>query len=296
MRINYVDNERLLKSKYVLDFIAFLTQIITNERQIFCEYVPKKNKKNIFLINNFEQGVVQYNWAGSSFIETQTVINKLSARLEYAIKVNDELLMLQSALAILEWGQVYRGCIDWLLKHSENKQLIHSIVHASEIIDGTIKMSEREFVEHFDRKGPYRCNSGTTKIFALYSSKSIIYDGRVACALGMLIHDFLVERQIDHLPSELNFLMDASQRNTSKYTPTEYNFASKTDTANALYNQALSNIKINLILQSVVNGLPANLFGLSSSREKLRAIEASMFMIGYEVNQERYKMTGKFVS
>lgn len=295
MRLDYIENDQYLHSEYALKFTSFLHQIIHGKRNIYCQYVPKKDKRNMFSITSFEEGVKQYIWAGKSFSETKSVIEKLSYNLSLAIKENDELMMLQGALSILEWGQVYRGCIDWLLQHSKNDQLISSIINSSNIISGSTYISESEFIKLFDRDGTYRCNSGTTKIFAMCSSKSIIYDGRVACAIGMLVHDFLIENDIDYLPHELNFLMDATQRDTSKYTPPSYLFASKKDVTNSLYNQAVSNLKINLILQHIVNQLPSDLFGSSSPKEQFRAIEASMFMIGYQVNVERYEMTGRFL-
>lgn len=163
------------------------------------------------------------------------------------------------------------------------------------MLDGDLIKCNDEFTELFDRGGIYRCNSGTTKIFALQSQMSIIYDGRVACAIGMLVHDYLIENGIDHLPTDLNFLMDASQRNTSKYTSKAYQYASKTDSVNALFNQAVSSLKINLILQDIVKSAEGDLLGFSSIQDQLRAIEAILFMIGYEVNTERYKKTGRFL-
>lgn len=295
MRLDFINKKEFINSKNILEFTSFFSQIILGERKIHCEYVPKKDKRNKFMVSSFEEGLKQYSWAGQSFCDTQKVIEQLSSQLSLAIEENNELLMLQSTLAILEWGQVYRGCIDWLLAHSEKGRLIQSIVHSSSIIDGTVAISSSQFEAFFDRNGHYRCNSGTTKIFALCSKQSVIYDGRVACAIGMLVHDFLIESQIDQLPPELNFLMDASQRNPSKYTSSSCLFASKTDSVNALYNQAVSNFKLNLLLQNMTQQLDKQLFGLDSRQEQLRAIEASLFMIGYQVNTARYENTGKFL-
>ena len=295
MRLDFIDKQEFMHSKCVSEFTSFFSQIILGKRKIHCEYVPKKDKRNKFRVSSFEEGLKQYSWAGQSLSDTQKVIKLLSSQLSLAIEENNELLMLQSALAILEWGQVYRGCIDWLLSHSEKGQLIQSIVHSSGIIDGTVPLSSKEFQMFFDRNGRYRCNSGTTKIFALCSKQSVIYDGRVACAVGMLVHDFLIESHIDQLPPELNFLMDASQRNPSKYTSSNYLFASKTDSVNALYNQAISNFKLNLLLQKITQKLDKQLFCLETRQEQLRAIEASLFMIGYQVNTARYEKTGRFM-
>lgn len=295
MRLDFFSKEQFIQSKYVSELTSFLSPIILGERNICCEYVPKKDKRNVFSVSSFEEGLKQYSWAGQSFPDTQKVIEKLSNQLACAIKENNDLLMLQSALAILEWGQVYRGCIDWLLTHSEKGQLIQNIVNSSGIIDGTIAISSNQFQAFYDRNGQYRCNSGTTKIFAMCSKQSVIYDGRVACAIGMFVHDFLIENKIDHLPPELNFLMDASQRNPSKYTPSNYAFASKGDSSNSLYNQAVSNLKLNLLLQQITQRLDKPLFGFDNRQDQLRAIEASLFMIGYQVNTKRYENTGLFL-
>ena len=295
MRLDFINEKEFINSKNISEFTSFFSQIILGERKIHCEYVPKKDKQNKFMVSSFEEGLKQYSWAGQSFSDTQKVITQLSSQLSFAIEENNELLMLQSTLAILEWGQVYRGCIDWLLAHSEKGRLIQSIVHSSSIIDGTVAISSSQFEALFDRNGHYRCNSGTTKIFALCSKQSVIYDGRVACAIGMFVHDFLIENKIDHLPPELNFLMDASQRNPSKYTPSNYAFASKSDSLNSLYNQAVSNLKLNLLLQQITQRLDKPLFGFDNRKDQLRAIEASLFMVGYQVNTKRYENTGLFL-
>jgi hypothetical protein len=120
MRLDYIENDQYLQSEYTLKFTSFLHQIILGKRNIYCQYVPKKDKRNSFSVTSFEGGIKQYTWAGRSFSENKLIIEKLSYNLNLAIKENDELMMLQGALSILEWGQVYRGCIDWLVQHSEN--------------------------------------------------------------------------------------------------------------------------------------------------------------------------------
>lgn len=295
MRLNYIEPHNFVENFHVQAFIQFLGEIINGKRAINCHYFPKKDKKNAFSIKYFNHGLEQYSWAGQSFTETQCTITALTKKLRESIVAKNELFVLQNALSILEWGQVYRGCIDWLVIHSQNNQLTNIIGESSAVLDGSLIKSKDEFTELFDRGGIYRCNSGTTKIFALQSQKSIIYDGRVACAIGMLVHDYLIENAINHLPADLNFLMDASQRNTSKYTSKPYQYASKTDSENALFNQAISSLKINLILQSVVKLTEDDVLGFSSTQEQLRAIEAVLFMIGYEVNKNHYEKTGKFL-
>lgn len=295
MRLCCINNESYTDSEYVSEFIHFLGKIISSERNIFCDYTPKKDKQNQFTITSFKEGLERYTWGGKSFKDTQHTVSRLSKKLNLAIDTKDEHLMLQAALSILEWGQVYRGCIDWLLTHSESNRLIGAITDSSKIIDGTLSCTTDDFISLFDRGGVYRCNSGTTKIFSLCSNKSIIYDGRVACAIGMLVHDFLKENQIPFVPEDLNFLMDATQRNTSKYTSPEYSFSSKTDIVNAPLNQAISNLKINLILQKLIQNSGASILGFASTQDKMRAIEASMFMIGYEVNVTRFNREGLFL-
>jgi len=295
MRLEYINPKEFTSNHHVNGFKSFLTEIIHGSNSLNCFYSPKKDRRNIFSISKFEQGLDKYSWAGQSFEDTQQTIIGLTINIREAIAANNELSVLQNALSILEWGQVYRGCIDWLVMHSHNNELAGSIHQASLILDGSLIKNADEFRQLFDRDCKYRCNSGTTKIFALYSKKSVIYDGRVACAIGMLVHDYLVKNGIGHLPPELNFLMDSSQRNTSKYTSKKYQFASKSDSQNSLFNQALSSLKLNLILQDIANSSGDNLLGFTSVEKQLRAIEAILFMIGYEVNLEHYKNTGYFL-
>jgi len=50
-----------------------------------------------------------------------------------------------------------------------------------------------------------RMNAGFTKIHALMLDDFVIYDSRVGAALGLLVRNFLTEKDIAYLPEVLHF-------------------------------------------------------------------------------------------
>lgn len=286
--------EDYLKRPVVKKFLCFLEKVIEGNIVLDCSYVPATDKKHPFNAKSIEDGVVNYRWAGKNYLQNKSELEILSKDLQIALDNNDEKSALINSLKVLVWGQVYRGSVDWLTAIAEHGCLVEKIILSKNILEGDTS----EGIELFSGATPLRCDSGTTKVFSLAASKSVIYDGRVACALGMFIFDFLKLEGISELPPELDFLMDS---NSSRNPSAEHiKFSSKSSQSKKALNHAISNLKLNWLLEHLVsrntfNWKAVELTNSSSITNKMRAIEASLFMIGYQVNKDHYASTGFYL-
>ena len=295
MVLTHFDKLTYLQDKHVASFCDYLLNIIIGNKPFTCKL--KKVKREEYLLYSFSDGIKGYYWAGASYQSTQTTLIKLHNELHRAVQNNDEKAALLACLAILDWGQVYRECVNWLVSMAHQNEVVSTLTKATKLIDGTLEVESKIFQSLFQRGGDLRCNSGTTKIFALLSTKSIIYDGRVACALGMIVLDYMAEKNLKSIPEKLLFLMDAdSKRNPSNGHLT---FPSKSNMKDKLLNQAISNVRINLILQKIENDVISS--GVFSElnidkSETLRAIESVLFMAGYKVHKDHFIKNSRYFS
>jgi hypothetical protein len=181
-----------------------------------------------------------------------------------------------AAIKTLDWGGVLKGnkSEGWLYKQYKQNQLTDKFRAAAELLIGD---NESDVKASF--KKDYWMNSGMTKIYSLYSGTSIIYDGRVGAALGLLVTKFLELNKIYDLPDELEFYWgdDSGGNGTRNPSTSQYKFKQlRSDSS----QHALMNLRANWILSKLIEN---KIWGLDTKEERLRAIEASLFMIGYKV-------------
>lgn len=295
MILTHFDKHTYLQDKHVAGFCDYLLDIIIGNTPFTCKL--KKVKNQDYLLNSFSDGIKGYYWAGHSYQSNQITLNKLHNELLNAVQNNDEKGALLASLAILDWGQVYRECVNWLVSMAHKNEVISTLTQATKLIDGSLEVESDIFNSLFQRGGKLRCNSGTTKIFAMLSKKSIIFDGRVACSIGMIVLDYMSEKNLKSIPEKLLFLMDAdSKRNPSSC---DLMFPSKSNMKHKLLNQAISNVRINYILQKIENDVVSSgVFSKHSidNSETLRAIESVLFMVGYKVHKNHFIENGRYFS
>lgn len=291
------------KSDYLMNpvvsgFVKFLKEVVSGNTEIQSSYTPAKDKKNKFSANTVEEALINYKWGGKTYIENKEILDSLSQQLISGNKSKNELETLVTCLKVLEWGEVYRGAVGWLADAADKEKLVEKISKSVEILEG----DDLNKTALFNQNQILRCDSGTTKIFSLASKKSIIYDGRVACAMGMLIIDYLSkETNFKTIPVELDLLMDSPSSSTNRNPSVKkYKFVSKSNQKSKGINHAVSNIKSNWIIEKVVNSQSFQwecygLNGDSNLIDKMRAVEAAFFMIGYKSEKTEYPIKGYYL-
>jgi len=186
-----------------------------------------------------------------------------------------------AGMKILDWGQVYKGSVRWLIQKYENNELVTSIKEAVRVLDG----DRLSVIESFHSSQNLRMDSGLTKVYSLAAEHSIIYDDRVGAALGLIVIQFLranptyqFEAEKDKVPEELRFMRSATASRNPSLKLEGFKFPGKQ--GGALHAQ--SNLIANWILHKIAKEVP-KLWGKSDVTEKLRAMESALFMLGYRV-------------
>jgi hypothetical protein len=222
----------------------------------------------------------QYWWHGT-FEENHQTLNDLSRNLKSSLARESNQDVLYNALRILEWGDVYKGCVSYLLNKYESGQLTSSINDAVTILDGSDYDLNR-----FDQRD-LRMDSGLTKVYSLASERSIIFDSRVAAALSLIAHRFYDKEQRKKLKKLRAFACGSSAgADKKRRTIRDKRVFSALLTPE---KQAHFNLTTNWVLNSAVaeaqtmRGDLFKLWGVDNHQDLLRSVEASLFMVGSDI-------------
>jgi hypothetical protein len=221
-----------------------------------------------------------------------TILRYLRNTLHTARATANEALAVATAIDILEWGGTNRG------GHNENSVRDASARPGGFL--GYLNLCERSFgtgtsvnLAPFIGSGhEIRSNAGFTKIHALAFDNYIIYDGRVAAALCLIVVRCLALRGYRNaaVPASVAFRADnrgrpAQQRNPNSnafgltgfpLAPTGYDREHLKWNVRA--NALLTRVLAGSAFERAVKGDPARF-----PVEPLRALEAAFFMIGYDL-------------
>lgn len=273
---NYLNDEHLQ------GFIQFLSDMINdqNPNELNHSYTVEPVNKHFHEkqigkcveYKTIKDAFTGYAWKRQGYDENKTVLNDIANKLQTAPTEDD---LYQACLDCLEWGaggkqfNLYTKNRSWLLNKKQ--------IRLSVLLDTSHRELAAKQPNLIGFKTKYfRMNSGFTKIYALKYPNFIIYDSRVAAALGLLVRRYCEQFRLDEVPTNLAFNWSGTKkRNPSlgKYQFSRLNNDSK--------KHAEWNVKANWMLNAVVNRLGT--FWDVPQNERLRALEAALFMIGYSV-------------
>lgn len=271
--------DQYLKNKEVEIFIKYFKHIIAGGEGSFIQkYIPKKNKSAAYSIQNFQGAYLNYTWAGNTLSETEEDLSKISLKDHNGDVFSDDQNCLIRALKILNWGGVVNGpSVMWLVKACEAGNLREKLLDASKILEG----DDDSLVKRFSNNEDLRSDSATTKLFSEISEHSIIYDDRVGAAIASIVKNYLLNANYQRIPETLQF-MRGNQKSRNPST-TEFRFPRKITGE----DHALSNLRMNWITYEIAcdNKLFSG-WGIKENTvtKRMRAIEAALFMIGYDIN------------
>lgn len=220
---------------------------------------------------NGVEGDNSANSAVATFAANAECLDALRTKFHNAWKTQDPARVFVACAAILDWGGVYRGSLKWLIKSYDGCSLIKRLSRGMTILDGDDDSGSGEF------DSPLRMDSGLTKVYALACERSIIYDDRVGAALGFLARKYLEQDGKEEVPPNLKFACGGGDR-----SPSGDKFEFPRRKPGGMH--ARSNLYANWILQTVA-ARPGDIFERATFAEKLRALEAALFMIGYRIRK-----------
>lgn len=281
----YQNKTEFLKIPEVSQFVEHLSKLISLDEDFHHTYSD-------WNCDSLLDAKRKYKWFGT-YNENKKLLEGFSSGLQSALNQNNEELAFIFAIKIMDWGQVHKGCVEYVIKKYEEKSLCKSILLAVSILDG----SNYE-LDSFDQI-QLRMDSGLTKVYSLASSQSIIYDSRVTAALLLIGYRLFGEERISsfsHLElfsagKSTGKIKKRMEINGHKVIPRVLEPFKENKRDKSFFPvQAHFNLISNWMLQEATRKALINsnqnvlkLWEEENSLSLLRAVESSLFMIGADI-------------
>ncbi|WP_148565825.1 hypothetical protein [Acetobacterium paludosum] len=216
---------------------------------------------------------------GNTFDRSALALSSLSHGLRRSIQDSDSEACQKHCCSIFQWGGVLRS------NDKRVEGLGNGICHYLKKIKNCVA-EDRSSDDYYQRE--MIMNSGFTKIYSLCIDDFIIYDGRVGAALGLLVNKFCEDYSLEAVPVELAFAWGKGKESTYKRSSeNRRNPGSDRYTFPELNNNPKrhieNNIRANWLLREITDQTESK-FNKMDRDLQMRAIEAALFMIGYQVN------------
>jgi hypothetical protein len=264
------------KGEYLsLDSVkAFTEWFATSEAQgLSHNYYNFSKRANVFL-NDLPEALNRYEWHGDLKKNT-AILNGIQNELNIAIKNEDFLSFRDASHDLMKWGGTMKGNNEWL-SNEGNFPVIHE----------TLKLlkSQVDDINEIKRVKDLRFNSGLTKVYSLIADDFIIYDSRVAAALAWYVLKFIKAKNINAIPDALKFACMKAKGGKQQRNPLAGEGAFDYTKHNYPEIHAQWNIRASWILSAALNGMSGSIYHDQEGLQPLRALEAALFMWGYDLN------------
>ena len=286
--------EEFLEDEHVQGFIRYFADVISGDEDVNHEYEDRFLLKRARpyaqrTFQHLENAFYAYYWPepDNTFEDNMDVLDPVKDQLRNARAEDDnEDGVFYSIAKTLWWGAGYSGTNLYTQNMAWLQKMIGRGTSATEILNNVEAAFDAETFEPelFD-DDTLRSNAGYTKVFALMKDDFVIYDSRVAAAIGLLIVRYC-ERQapaLDELPENLEFGRSSATGNDNR-DPSHAGFIFP-DFEGDHSLHAASNWRANVILSRAV----ALLEGEDRRPEwigaddALRTVEAALFMLGKHI-------------
>ena len=211
------------------------------------------------------------------FSANMVALNHLRNNLVSALnsQTDSDTAMRDSAIDVMTWGGVRPGNVMWLTNHHTGLRDIVATMREA------IKEEDTEAIPN----GNLRFNSGMTKVYSLICKDFIIYDSRVAAALGWAVTKFCQGENRTKVPKELAFPWapakeSTGQQNTKRRNPSINQLSFPRLSSGRPH--AIWNLKASWLLKDTLERAAPN-EAFKGAADPLRALEAALFMIGYDL-------------
>ncbi|MNM47815.1 hypothetical protein D3C81_587890 [compost metagenome] len=220
---------------------------------------------------------------GNDITSNTRALTALQLQLQRALTPTpDDLAASRAAIDVMIWGGVQNGNVSWLTNNVDG--LANLLINTRDAIDSGA-------LHHALLLDPeLRFNAGMTKVYSLICKQLVIYDSRVAAALGWAVVKFCkqVEPELTQVPPELAFPWASARPNkgiSKQRDPSQGNLQFPPLQGGTLHAQW--NIRASQILAAVLAHDNAKHSGFNkddgSGSSPLRRLEAALFMIGYDL-------------
>ncbi len=245
-------------------------------RHVFHEYYDRQRLANIHFCS-IGCAFVQYHWGGLNYLHTDHILNGLRVHLLSSNSFGFD----QTIYDVFDWGGVARSYQGYLNIGSTEVARQTVMQNAGALLSNRA-MNVNAISHLFGTKHAYRMNSAFTKVYSLMNHDYVIYDGRVGAALGLLVTKYLAQGA--NVPNTLRFRWKAGRGGNAAHQNRRdpSRFPGEFPQWTTESNHTEWNLKANWLLSDVINN-KKTVFGFKG-QAALRALEAALFMIGYDVS------------
>jgi hypothetical protein len=219
--------------------------------------------------------------AGSSYASNLLVLETLQKELRAGLAAADNERVHSAAIGVMKWGGVENGNVKWL--NDRREKLCHIIGKTRDAINSG-DTAHPVFAEE-----DLRFTSGMSKVYSLACDDFVIYDSRVAAALGSAVVQFCQQHSPEGIPEGLDFPW-APARSAPNSTNTPRRYAGQSGLIFPRLTVGRSYAEWNMLASWLLNALvehentrDSGFAQLESKTQQLRALEAALFMIGYDL-------------
>ncbi|OFV71414.1 MULTISPECIES: hypothetical protein [Acetobacterium] len=279
-----------LTTSVVQDFMHWLEQKM-DQADSFCHGYQMKKPNRPWECHSIYSAYENYCWpfrfhdpiteepiSGQSFDKSALALSSLSQGLRRSLEDGDPKICRKHCYAVLQWGGVL----------SNNDKRIDGL--GDEICD-YLKQIKTRLADDRSSGDYYQpgmiMNAGFTKIYSLCMDDFIIYDGRVGAALGLLVRKFCEAFSLAAVPDELAFAWGKGKE--SAYKPSAENRRNPgskrypfPELSNNPKRHTENNIRANWLIRELADQTESE-FKKLDHELRIRAMEAALFMIGYQV-------------
>lgn len=276
---------------HVDSFIEWLAAQLDAKAQLNHAYLDRRTGA-AWTCSNLYDAYAAYSWnhpgnkrlaynPGSSSSSNDNALEALRADL-IAAGTNDA-KMLQAMMDVMAWGGVSARNESWLKKNQVGLALMVNTV--------AVALAKNDPNSPTVTSKALRFNSGMTKVYSLLCENFVIYDSRVAAALGMLVVRYCRAKGLDYVPSALNFPWAAAKESATTTSPKCRNPSTGAFQFSRLRSgshHARWNMHASWVLSQAVNHhLSSNspFRKDKTSAQALRDLEKALFSIGYDLGQ-----------
>ncbi len=277
----YCDGALMQKKTYLSDgnikkFIEWLSPRL-DSNDLAHSYLNRQSKLWWNCVGLFD-AFKQYRWpakGGWDFQCNARELNELRECLNSALQNGSDQLACEATVEVMHWGGVVAGNVRWLRVNQHGlAQLLMTVKGALDECDCANKVLT---------DANLRFNAGMTKVYSLLCNDFLIYDSRVAAALGWLVVKYCKHEKLSEIPKTLRFPWAPAkesdkQVNPKCRNPNEGNLRFPRLQAGPMH--AEWNLKASWLLKAVLEQSSSK---FNSETSSLRALEASLFMIGYDL-------------
>lgn len=228
--------------------------------------------------------------AGSSFDSSLHALETLQKELNAGLAVGNNERVHRAAIGVMIWGGVTNGNRKWLNDHKN--ELCHIISRTRDAINA----GDTENPLLAD--GDLRFTSGMSKVYSLVCDDFVIYDSRVAAALGRAVVQFCQAQgqakgqaqSLTELPEGLDLAWAPAKSAPNAINPPERCAGQARLTFPRLASGRVY-VKWNMLASWLLTAIAdhecarssAFVTRIESRTQRLRALEAALFMVGYDL-------------